>query len=191
MQTTHAGSEWRCSLCDPDNYLCFASSDGLKTHLQTSHDPGNDFTESQLPVLVEKSLKRTPLVIENCPICIRPRETFGDAASMLSHIAEDLVEFALEALPWDGTFLDPSSDSGNSSRGFSDEAQLDADDQQYSIDESSELHDEDSTEDTLIGDVGEKRPLAQLGSITVSQYLNPPGSTNTVPPAETNVTYRA
>lgn len=108
MELVHAEKVWNCFLCGLDQPRSFSTGEALKEHLQRFHGSENVFTESQLPMIVEKSRESQPLVIERCPICMRKNEAFSD---MFAHVKEELLEFALEALPWGGTFRGPSARS--------------------------------------------------------------------------------
>ena len=167
LQTTHAEKVWKCSLCGLDYAApTFSSKEGLEIHFLTTHDSTNDLTESQLPILLERSLKSQPFVITQCPICTRRETEVGD---MFAHVAEELLEFALEALPWERSLLQSSdmSQAERSSSNISGEARADLERDTLASNECEISCGDDTAGETSIVS-GEKRPLAILKSIFVS-----------------------
>lgn len=138
--------------------------------MRAMHDDGNYFTESQLPILVEKSLKYDLLAIKQCPICTRREEDFDGITAMQSHVAEELLILALEALPWDGGFLEASSGSqaGKSSSQVSNKVRANSNDQDLSIFESSDLDFSEPPEIKQDSAPWKATPLADLKLIHVS-----------------------
>lgn len=98
MQSVHGEKVWKCAFCNTDHIQSFSTEGELKYHMRVSHDE-ECFTEAQLLFLVKKSLKYTTPAIKCCPVCARDEGDFDDASAMQHHIAEELLVFALEAIP--------------------------------------------------------------------------------------------
>ena len=168
MELFHASTVWQCSLCGTHQPASFPSGEDLKEHMQLSHDNENDFTDSQLPLLVDKSHRSVPLIIENCPFCTKPYHEVGD---MAAHVAEELLEFALEALPWDSGSPDPSASCqrGKSLSDASDKVVANDDDLNLSILDDSDLDIDGASESIDSYKNGVKRPLTEWNAILVSR----------------------
>ena len=168
MELFHASTVWQCSLCGTHQPASFPSAEDLKEHMQLSHDNENDFTDSQLPLLVDKSHRSVPLIIEYCPFCTKSCHEVGD---MAAHVAQELLEFALEALPWDSGSPDPSASCqrGNSLSGTSSRVAANDDDLNLSILDDSDLDIDGASESIDSYKTGVKRPLTEWNAILVSR----------------------
>ena len=133
--------------------------------------------ESQIPILVDKSLRYNTPLIRECPICTRSAEEIGDHMAMQRHVTEELLVFALEALPWGGSLSESSSKSleKKSSSQASRKARLDSDDRDSSSLDEDNLGSRDLSEDgngPTKGEEGKQLFSAILKSNFVSNSLD-------------------
>jgi len=93
-----APSYWECMACTNQDYATvFVDSSEFSSHMRTKHSSVSLDEEA----LLEICKRAEPVVVSNCPLCIRePQPADQDPEERLKHIADHMHEFALESLPW-------------------------------------------------------------------------------------------
>lgn len=100
MKDHHATREWICPFCNQS----FGNVAEFYLHIRSIQDHAEETAGSQLPILAELSLHQMPLDLRICPLCsYSDNQEFG-YQSLLDHISEYTLTFALISIPWEEGF---------------------------------------------------------------------------------------